>query len=110
MTTSESSRSVTCGGGSMSFCRFWMAIRSFCLLSAATAAGRSSCLRRFIFSASALRALASARSLRGASSFDLRMDLKAPSSCRMAASACSSSPTVSWKPAGAVFWKGISVL
>ena len=32
--------------------------------------------------------LASMRSLRGASSLDLRMDLKAPSSCRMAASAC----------------------
>ena len=36
LTTSASSRSVTCGGGSMSFCRFWMAIRSFCLLSATT--------------------------------------------------------------------------
>ena len=30
------SRRLTCGGGSMSFCRFWMAIRSFCLLSATT--------------------------------------------------------------------------
>ena len=110
LTTSESSRSPTCGGGSISRCRFWICSSSFCLLSAATASGRLVSLRFRAFSASCLRAFASIRSLRGASSFDLSTDLKPPSSCRIAASACSSSPIVSKKPAGATFWNGISVL
>mmetsp|Transcript_37447 Transcript_37447/g.93133 ORF Transcript_37447/g.93133 Transcript_37447/m.93133 type:complete len:263 (-) Transcript_37447:723-1511(-) len=109
-TTSSNSRSPTCGGGSISLARLLTAIGSLSLLSCAIASGIASSRRRLIFSASALRALASAASRLGASSRLLRIDLNLSPPWLTAASAAASSPVTSKKPAGGTFWKGISVL
>mmetsp|Transcript_38779 Transcript_38779/g.82619 ORF Transcript_38779/g.82619 Transcript_38779/m.82619 type:complete len:251 (+) Transcript_38779:1378-2130(+) len=110
LTTPSSSRSVTWGGGSISLPLLRTAAGSFSLLIWSMAAGRLSSRLRLTFSASALRAFSSALSRLGASSFDLSLERKSPSSCPAAASAAASSPIVSKKPFGGIFWKGISVL